>query len=267
MRCAKIPARASLLYAATENGVARFVRRRRALAVAADSICRTPRCAISSSTTTISSSPRTAAVSGFSTTSSRCASWRAACGPFSGPHLFAPQRAYRVRRSTNTDTPLPPEEPTGKNPPDGAILDYALASPALSRRRSPFYDSAGRLVRRYSSDDAAAAADRASRQAGVLGAPVRASVDRRRHAPLRLGSARAATRGRLRRICRSPRCRTTRRACPQGPLVVPGRYTVRLDADGHTHERPLEVMMDPRVSISLVRAGAAVSSRPRNSPR
>jgi hypothetical protein len=37
---------------------------------------------------------------------------------------------------------------------------------------------------------------------------------------------------------------------PQGPLVLPGRYTVRLDADGHTMERNLAVAMDPRVSIS-----------------
>ncbi|HEV3092221.1 MAG TPA: hypothetical protein VGX91_12350, partial [Candidatus Cybelea sp.] len=70
-----------------------------------------------------------------------------------GPHLFTPQRAYRVRRSTNTDTPLPPEEPKGTNPPDGAIVDYALTSPAY-RVTLAFYDSAGRLVRRYSSADA-----------------------------------------------------------------------------------------------------------------
>ena len=30
----------------------------------------------------------------------------------------------------NTDTPLPPEEPAGKNPPDGAIINYYLKSTA-----------------------------------------------------------------------------------------------------------------------------------------
>ena len=30
--------------------------------------------------------------------------------------LFKPQVAYRVRRSLNTDTPIPPEEPMGQNP-------------------------------------------------------------------------------------------------------------------------------------------------------
>jgi len=37
---------------------------------------------------------------------------------------------------------------------------------------------------------------------------------------------------------------------PEGVLVVPGRYTVRLDVDGRTIERPLVIAMDPRVAIS-----------------
>jgi hypothetical protein len=37
---------------------------------------------------------------------------------------------------------------------------------------------------------------------------------------------------------------------PQGALVVPGHYTVRLAVDGTTLERPLAVAIDPRVTIS-----------------
>ncbi|HKW65378.1 MAG TPA: hypothetical protein VJN89_22695, partial [Candidatus Acidoferrum sp.] len=44
-----------------------------------------------------------------------------------GVHLFAPQTAIRFRWNRNPDTPLPPEFPAGKNPPDGAIIDYYLA--------------------------------------------------------------------------------------------------------------------------------------------
>src|SRR5439155_383730 len=33
--------------------------------------------------------------------------------------LFKPSVAYRVRWNTNTDTPLPPDEPTAQNPPEG----------------------------------------------------------------------------------------------------------------------------------------------------
>ena len=48
-------------------------------------------------------------------------------------HLYAPQLTYRVRRNNNTDTPLPPEEPAGQNPPDGAMIDYWLKARALRR--------------------------------------------------------------------------------------------------------------------------------------
>ena len=44
-------------------------------------------------------------------------------------YLFAPQEAVRWRWNRNPDTPLPPEEPAGKNPPDGAIIDYFLGTP------------------------------------------------------------------------------------------------------------------------------------------
>src|SRR5881394_3188241 len=41
----------------------------------------------------------------------------------SDTRLFKPQTALRVRANLNTDTPLPPDEPAGDNPPDGAIFD------------------------------------------------------------------------------------------------------------------------------------------------
>ena len=48
-------------------------------------------------------------------------------------HLFAPQEAIRFRWNKNTDTPLPPDEPAGQNPPDGAILHYSLKDPGEDR--------------------------------------------------------------------------------------------------------------------------------------
>ena len=45
-------------------------------------------------------------------------------------HLFGPPMATRVRWNMFSDTPFPPEEPAGANPPDGAILDYYLARAA-----------------------------------------------------------------------------------------------------------------------------------------
>src|SRR5581483_2604317 len=67
--------------------------------------------------------------------------------------LFKPQRAWRVRWNKNTDTPLPPDEPAGQNPPDGAIIDYYLAAAEATPVSLEILDSAGNLVRRYSSTD------------------------------------------------------------------------------------------------------------------
>ena len=68
-------------------------------------------------------------------------------------HLFAPQMTYRIRRNNNTDTPLPPEEPAGQNPPDGAMIDYWLSSGASESVVLEIRDDAGNLVRRFSSAD------------------------------------------------------------------------------------------------------------------
>jgi hypothetical protein len=37
---------------------------------------------------------------------------------------------------------------------------------------------------------------------------------------------------------------------PQGPLVLPGKYEVRLTVEGRTYRQPLEVKMDPRVEYA-----------------
>src|SRR5206468_7755577 len=67
--------------------------------------------------------------------------------------LFKPQTALRVRANLNTDTPLPPDEPTGENPPDGAMIDYSLAKDPTGPVTIEIKDSKGELVRKYSSSD------------------------------------------------------------------------------------------------------------------
>jgi|HubBroStandDraft_4_1064222.scaffolds.fasta_scaffold00004_145 photosystem II stability/assembly factor-like uncharacterized protein len=166
----------------------------------------------------------------------------------SGTHLFAPALAYRVRRSLNTDTPLPPEEPAGENPPDGAILDYALAAPA-KRVTIAVYDAAGTEVRRYASDDAAPAPipnlDKPAYWERAFGRPATNSGMHRFVWDLREAPPRSFQED----LPISAVPHETPRV-PQGPLVVPGRYTVRLDVDGRTFGQSFDVLMDPRVTIS-----------------
>jgi photosystem II stability/assembly factor-like uncharacterized protein len=163
-------------------------------------------------------------------------------------YLFAPERAYRVRRSTNTDTPLPPEEPMGENPPDGAIVDYELNHPA-KRVVLSFYDRSGRLVRKYASSDVAPAPiphlDKPAYWERPFVSPSRAAGRHRFVWDLREPPPLATSQD----LPISAVPHDTPRV-PEGPLVLPGVYTVRLDVDGHTMQRPLPVVMDPRVVIS-----------------
>ena len=67
--------------------------------------------------------------------------------------LFKPTTAWRVRWNTSTDMPWPVEEPTGENPPDGAIVNYFLRSNAPGEVALEITRADGRVVRRYSSTD------------------------------------------------------------------------------------------------------------------
>src|SRR5205823_12422584 len=67
--------------------------------------------------------------------------------------LFKPQTALRVRVNLNTDTPLPPDEPAGENPPDGAMIDYFLSKDASGPVTIEVKDGKGQSVRKYSSAD------------------------------------------------------------------------------------------------------------------
>ncbi|HEY8312943.1 MAG TPA: hypothetical protein VIG51_02110 [Candidatus Baltobacteraceae bacterium] len=164
-------------------------------------------------------------------------------------HLFTPQLAYRVRRDTYTDTPLPPEEPAGQNPPDGAILDYTLASPARGPLTIEIYDAAGKRVRSYSSEDRPEPIDPEITVPTYWVRPTAipaTSAGMHRfvwdlHYP--------APRSVLHDYPISAIVHDTPRE-PEGVLALPGRYTVRLSVDGHTYSQPLTVSMDPRVRAS-----------------
>ena len=164
-------------------------------------------------------------------------------------HLFKPVTAYRLRRDTWSDTPLPPEEPAGENPPDGAILDYYLPHNARGPLTLSIYDSAGKLVRTYSSTD----------KPEPIGPEIVVPTYWVR--PTRIPSASAG----MHRFLWNYRYARPHSLgydypisaiphdtplSPQGVLALPGRYTVKLSVDGHTYTQPLTLKMDPRVPVS-----------------
>jgi hypothetical protein len=167
--------------------------------------------------------------------------------------LFKPASAYRVRRSSNPDTPIPPDEPLGENPPDGAILDYYLAKPASGLLTIEVLDAKGAVVRRYSSTDQPEQTETQLRQQVIPLYWIRrnkaVSTDAGMHRwvwDLRYPTPLATHY--VYPISAVPH--DTPRA-PQGPLALPGTYTVRLTVGGHSYTEPLTVKMDPRVKTPL----------------
>ncbi len=69
----------------------------------------------------------------------------------SNAYLLPPAAAVRVRFDNDQETPLPPETPTGKNPPDGAIFYYYLKSPPDGELTMEIRDAKKNVVRRFTS--------------------------------------------------------------------------------------------------------------------
>jgi hypothetical protein len=64
-------------------------------------------------------------------------------------HLFKPGDAIRFEWNRWPDTPLPPDEPSSPNPPDGAIVEYHLKQPASGVVTLEILDRAGAVIRRF----------------------------------------------------------------------------------------------------------------------
>ncbi len=151
-----------------------------------------------------------------------------------GPYLFRPELTYRVRRDNNPDTPLPPEEPAGQNPPDGAMIDYWLKSmPQIPRWPTVAFleivDSAGKLVRRFSSADKPEPVNPKDYNVPMYWVrPARTSVHGRGHASLRLGHDLSRCPTVLSRDFPISAIYHDTPLYPAGATVLPGKYTVRL---------------------------------------
>jgi photosystem II stability/assembly factor-like uncharacterized protein len=168
--------------------------------------------------------------------------------------LFRPGIAYRVRRNVNTDTPLPPEEPAGKNPPNGAILDYNLQSAASAPVKLQILDANGKIVRSFSSSDKPEATmEQLGRELNVPLYWIRPPqiLSDAAGAHRFVWDLRAAPPASLRHeypisaiVHDTPRL-------PVGPAVMPGMYTVKLDVAGQTYNQPLEIKMDPRITAPV----------------
>src|SRR6267143_1909649 len=171
----------------------------------------------------------------------------------SGVHLFAPRTAIRVRRDENQNTPLPPEIPAGKNPPDGAILNYVLPANSSGDIHLEIYDEDEKLVRSFSSVPAPKEAEETPFVAEYwIGHPQALSKAAGMHRfvwNLRYPDPRAMHPQSPYNYPIAAIVGSTPLP-PEGPLVLPGKYEARLKAGAQVFRQPLEIKMDPRVAAA-----------------
>jgi len=152
--------------------------------------------------------------------------------------LYRPESAIRVDTDRFVGTPLPPDEPTAENPPNGAIVDYFLRSPAKEVKLQ-IYDGHQNLVRTFTSED------QSSTKHDKL--PI---AERWFPKPQILETSSG-----MHRFVWDLRWQSSGAEIPDddedshipsGPKAVPGRYQVRLTVDGVVQSQPLQLLMDPR---------------------
>ena len=164
-------------------------------------------------------------------------------------HLFQPSDTYRVRFNMFSDTPLPPEEPTGQNPPDGAIIDYYLGSNANSIKLE-ILDEKGQKINWFSSDDVEEYIDTTTMQHPTYWArPFKKLSNKKGHQRfvwnLRYKEPRGANRGYA-----IAAVQYNTESGPVGPFVAPGDYKIKLNVDGKVMEQTIRVKLDPRSEMS-----------------
>lgn len=165
------------------------------------------------------------------------------------PHLFKPSLATRVRDNMFGDTPLPPEEPTGQNPPDGAIIDYYLPQDT-NKVSLQIWDKNNELVNIYSSEDMLKLPDSTSLPHPTywirpIAQPATGKGHHRFIWNLRYQDPPGA-----KQSYAIAAVQFNTPISPKGPFVAPGTYTIKLMVEGETLEEKVTVRMDPRLKSS-----------------
>jgi hypothetical protein len=160
--------------------------------------------------------------------------------------LFEPGAAVRIRRNTNQNTPFPPEVPHSDNAPDGALITYYLASAPAGTITLDVLDSSGAVVRHLSSapitpvKEAAAPPEPSFWLETPKPMPAHAGLNRINW-DIRYDDPPAFSHSF--EINANP---GNTPASPEGPLALPGVYTIKLTVDGRSYTQRLTVRDDPR---------------------
>jgi photosystem II stability/assembly factor-like uncharacterized protein len=176
-------------------------------------------------------------------------------------YLLKPATVVRTRYDNDQETPLPPEEPTAKNPPDGAIIDYYLKSVPSNPLTLEIHDAQGKVVRRFTSLVPPVDSTPKNVPDYWFSPPAHLSKDaglNRFVWDLRYDPPQALNFGYYGGLLDYVEYTISDHALPAdtpreqtlGPLAVPGQYEVFFIGNGTVMKQPLTITLDPRVHVS-----------------
>jgi hypothetical protein len=151
--------------------------------------------------------------------------------------LFSPEATYRLYYPDQVDA----RPPVGTNPPAGALIDYYLNAAPRGEITLDILDPSGKEVRHISSTKSARAQqppEWPDQVEPMVKLPVARGMNRfvwdlRYDDPAQIPGA------------------FYEGEAPRGPLVLPGRYTLKLTVGGQSFTQPLTISLDPRSRGSL----------------
>jgi hypothetical protein len=171
--------------------------------------------------------------------------------PVGNLHLYPPQAAIRVRNNMNPPTPWPPDMATGKNPPNGAMLDYYLGDSFKGPLALEVLDDKGDTILHVSSTDPVPPLDPRYPDPTLWARPPRVLMATPGHHRFLWDMQYAQVPG----MSTGPDAdMAVPHDTPQvstAPWVMPGTYTVRITGGGQTQTAQFKVVMDPRVKTPL----------------
>lgn len=152
-------------------------------------------------------------------------------------HLYAPAAAARY---VGESFHLPPGLALGANPPDGAIIDYALRSKPKDAIELQILDGDGNLIRKFSSK---------KKDEEKLPGEDAEPEEPRDLLPAEPGLNRFTWDLHYEEATKVPGT-VSWGGSGEGPRVLPGTYQVKLTVAGTAYDSTVEVKIDPRVSTS-----------------
>lgn len=179
--------------------------------------------------------------------------------PTDDAHLFAPKEAIRAEGGGRGG----PRGfiPVGQNPPTGAVFDYWLKDRPTGEVKIEFFDAAGKLVNKYSSNTpnrASGTEDTTPQIAEQGGGGGRGGFNAPARVPARAGMNRFTW------DLRYPDATTFPglimwAGSTRGPMIVPGTYTARLTVGDKTQSQTFVVKNDPRLKTTPAEFSAQLS--------